>query len=49
MCNMLKIIKAEETYFMKTDFDFVISDFTEKLLVHNGMKKGSANHLADPF
>lgn len=41
MCNMLKIIKAEETYFMKTDFDFVISDFTEKLLVHNGMKKGS--------
>lgn len=41
MCNMLKIIKAEETYFMKTDFDFVISDFTEKLLVHNGMKKRS--------
>lgn len=38
---MLKIIKAEETYFMKTDLDFAISDFTEKLLVHNGMKKGS--------
>ncbi len=38
---MLKIIKAEETYFMKTDFNFAIADFTEKLLVHNGMKKGS--------
>lgn len=41
MCSMLKIIKAEETYFMKTDFNFAIADFTEKLLVHNGMKKGS--------
>ena len=38
---MLKIIKIEDNYFLKADFDFCVSVLFEMIRQHNGMRKGS--------
>jgi len=38
---MIEIIKVEETYYLKTDLKFNLSDFERKIQNHNGMKRGS--------
>lgn len=38
---MLEIIKIEDDYFLKTDSEFCVSVFLERIRQHNGMKKES--------
>lgn len=38
---MIEIIKTEDTYFLKADSMFDVSNIIEMIQQHNGMKKGS--------